>query len=110
MAGRYQTVLLCICVTVLYILDNTGAVPRVTTTEGEIHGVTTQVTVAGSSYNVHKYLAIPFAEPPVGDLRFKKPEARKAALDSPFNATQFGPICPQIKVEGERVVGIEDED
>ena len=110
MAGRYQTVLLCICVTVLYILDNTGAVPRVTTTEGEIHGVTTQVTVAGSSYNVHKYLGIPFAEPPVGDLRFKKPEARKAALDSPFNATQFGPICPQIKVEGERVVGIEDED
>jgi len=40
------------------------------------------------------FLGLPFAEPPVGDLRFKPPVAIDA-WDSPVDASEFGPACPQ---------------
>ncbi len=40
------------------------------------------------------FLGIPYAEPPVGDLRFKPPAAHQP-WDVTFDAFQFGAFCPQ---------------
>ncbi|ODQ81380.1 hypothetical protein BABINDRAFT_60207 [Babjeviella inositovora NRRL Y-12698] len=45
--------------------------------------------------NLESYLGIPFAAPPVGDLRFKPPQPYSASLNG-FKATAFGPSCPQM--------------
>ncbi|XP_033631537.1 uncharacterized protein LOC117293354 [Asterias rubens] len=44
-----------------------------------------------------RYSGIPYAEPPIGPLRFAKP-VPKAAWDGILNATMFGPSCPQFFV------------
>jgi acetylcholinesterase len=44
--------------------------------------------------NVAQFLGIPFAEPPVGPLRWKPP-VPKSKPDT-FDATEFGPSCPQV--------------
>lgn len=42
----------------------------------------------------HAFLRIPFAEPPVGALRFKDP-SRKMPWASTLNCTSYGPMCSQ---------------
>ncbi|TCD60885.1 hypothetical protein EIP91_009376 [Steccherinum ochraceum] len=42
----------------------------------------------------NRFLGIPFAEPPIGDLRFRFPLANPPYIGS-HNATQFGPACSQ---------------
>ncbi len=67
-----------------------GPQPAVTTAEttlGTADGVMTDDGVVA-------FLGLPFAEPPVGDLRFKPPVAIET-WDSPVVASEFGPSCPQ---------------
>ena len=45
---------------------------------------------------VIKFLNIPFAKPPTGDLRFRKPEPY-GTWEEVREATEFGNICPQSK-------------
>ncbi|KAI0265664.1 carotenoid ester lipase precursor [Gloeopeniophorella convolvens] len=50
--------------------------------------------VGTSSSGVNKFLGIPFAQPPVGDLRFRLPQPNSAYTGT-HDATTFGPACPQ---------------
>lgn len=51
--------------------------------------------VSGFSQNGLKiYLGIPYAAPPIGDLRWRPPEAAKP-WDNIYKADKFSPSCPQ---------------
>uniref|UniRef100_A0A1I7TYW1 Carboxylic ester hydrolase n=1 Tax=Caenorhabditis tropicalis TaxID=1561998 RepID=A0A1I7TYW1_9PELO len=43
---------------------------------------------------VDGYLGIPYAKPPIGDLRFKKPVAAEKWTE-PLDCYEYGPACPQ---------------
>ncbi|KAH9368377.1 hypothetical protein HPB48_012693 [Haemaphysalis longicornis] len=62
----------------------------VTTASGAIQGIV-RATTTGS---VNAFLGVPFAEPPIGDLRFKKP-IPKNRWEGVLNATALPPLCPQ---------------
>lgn len=48
--------------------------------------------------SIIKFLAVPYAEAPIGSLRFKRPEELKANnLERVTDATHFGKTCPQYR-------------
>ena len=54
--------------------------------------------VSGTSDGaIHAYKGIPYAEPPVGNLRWREPQ-RAALWQGVRRATNFAPACPQIGV------------
>jgi len=57
---------------------------------------------------VWEWLAIPFAAPPTGELRWKAPRP-VAAWEGTRDAVSFGPACPQLNATAEATV-IGDED
>ena len=65
------------------------------TKHGPIKGVET--SVPGSDERVMQYRRVPFAKPPVGELRFSKPEASDG-WDGTLDATEFGPSCMQREI------------
>ncbi|MBV9750432.1 MAG: carboxylesterase family protein [Acetobacteraceae bacterium] len=57
---------------------------------------------------VDEFLGIPYAAPPVGDLRFRPPQPH-APWPAPRQATDYGSICPQRAAEeGVTTMGHED--
>ena len=57
---------------------------------------TKQGTVRGiEKLGCLQFRGIPFAAPPVGELRWKAPQP-PASWDGVRDASEFGPICPQI--------------
>jgi len=80
--------------------------PKVDTDMGQIEGKTDKSL---TKKNVDKFLGIPFAAPPVGDLRFRPPQ--------PFNdswapktrkAKSYGHVCPQLDIASLLELGKED--
>lgn len=59
----------------------------VNTTNGPVFG-----HAASNSPDVLEYLGIPYAKPPVGDLRFAPPERFRD--NKPYEAAHFGHDCP----------------
>uniref|UniRef100_A0A0K0DNG7 Carboxylic ester hydrolase n=1 Tax=Angiostrongylus cantonensis TaxID=6313 RepID=A0A0K0DNG7_ANGCA len=65
--------------------------PLVKTLSGPVRG--RQYTLSDGS-SVDMYMGIPYAEPPIGKLRFKKPQPIKSWTEE-LDCVEFGPRCPQ---------------
>jgi para-nitrobenzyl esterase len=65
--------------------------------------------VSGTEGDVRVYKGIPFAAPPVGDLRWKPPQPVKP-WEGVRACTEFGPWCPQPKAIMGRETGKQSED
>jgi para-nitrobenzyl esterase len=85
--------------------DEGSSSPPITSADtalGVANGVLTDEGVVG-------FLGLPFAEPPVGDLRFNRPVA-VASWDGPIDASEFGPACPQPVDPGQTLYQRQSED
>ncbi|KAJ7713004.1 Alpha/Beta hydrolase protein [Mycena metata] len=82
-------------------LGATLAAPTVTLDAGMFTGKV-------GSPNTQSFLGIPFAQPPIGDLRFRLPVAN-SAYNGTHSATAFGPACPQQAVELPILTGLPAE-
>lgn len=58
-----------------------------------LNGTYTGARLAG--WDQDAFLGIPFAQPPVGPLRFKLPQSYNESFDENRNATQYGYSCMQ---------------
>jgi len=65
---------------------------RVETTSGQVAGFINSTTAS----NVAQFLGVPYAEDPVGKLRFAQPIAKSPSV-AIINATKLGPSCPQYR-------------
>ena len=66
---------------------------------------TTRGEVAGAEHDgVLRFAGIPFAAPPVGDLRFRAPQPHPK-WDGVRDATAFGPVAPQMAGTIEALAG-----
>ena len=46
-----------------------------------------------ASYNQDLFLGVPFAQPPVGPLRFRIPKGLESFADGTVEATEYAPEC-----------------
>lgn len=70
----------------------------VSTKYGDIEGfVTSYPNVSGPFKSVSKFLGIPYADPPTGELRFQAPQPLKEWKPSVRLVKNHGPICWQSK-------------
>ena len=70
----------------------------VSTKNGKIEGLTTSYPNAtGQFKSVSKFLGVPFAAPPTGELRFKAPKPSEDWKPNVRQAKKHGPICLQLK-------------
>lgn len=67
------------------------------TKDGLVRGQLKKTALNGRSY--YSYRGIPFAETPVGDLRFKAPEPSKPWAPKILDAFEYGSACWQPKNE-----------
>lgn len=100
--------------TVDFISDDDGSIfeeegDKVVQVNTFLGSVTGRQTKLKTNETVFKFLGIPYARPPIGNLRFKPPQP-VAAYDD-LQALEFGSICPQHAFNGEvtsEIVGNED--
>ena len=71
--------------------DNSKRAPTVQTKAGAVVGTIETLPLGKSAY---EYLGIPYAEPPIGDLRFSAPKPVKP-WSGIRDATRYGNACPR---------------
>lgn len=88
------------CVALLFVLrlSNAENTIIVETKIGAIRGRVRTVEPFGKPLKVRQFLGVPYAEPPVGPLRFQKPQA-KSKMDGTFDATEYKHACLQLYVD-----------
>lgn len=69
------------------VLTQQSTAPTVQVKNGTYEGVYNQ------GYNQDFFLGMPFAQPPVGDLRFRNPQSLNATSTESRNATQYSLAC-----------------
>ncbi|WYZ39067.1 hypothetical protein EsH8_III_000981 [Colletotrichum jinshuiense] len=67
--------------------NTTGAAPTVELKNGSYYGV------HSPSYDQDFFLGMPYAQPPVNDLRFRVPQALNSSWNGTRNATEYSPLC-----------------
>ena len=77
-------------------LDEVQRSPVVQTESGAVVG---KIETLPHGKSVHEYLGIPYAEPPLGELRFAAPKPVKA-WSGTKHATEFGASCVQPTLPG----------
>ena len=103
--SRFRTLLL-ICV----IAHGAGApalpeaaAPTVTVKSGILEG-----THFGSAGNEVAFLGVPYAEPPIGELRWRPPQPVHP-WTGPRKATEFGAPCPQLRASWFPYIGWQED-
>jgi len=81
------------------IFKISSAMALVTTTQGPIEGL-------NGRYDTEAFLGVPYAAPPIGDLRWRAPKA-PASFNGIFHAKKVSHICPQL---GNMFANVEPED
>jgi carboxylesterase type B len=79
-------VLAAIAVDAVPAIRRTSA-PTVTVKNGTISGV------YSSTYNQDFFLGVPYAQPPVGELRFRNPQSLNTTISGTLEATAYAPEC-----------------
>lgn len=74
------------------ICSSRGSLVTTDLPDGQLQGYRLH-TSSGNSLDI--YLGVPFAEPPVGPLRFAPPLEKRSWRPRVINATSYGPACPQ---------------
>ena len=93
----FSTLISDLFIAVLFITVkvNSGERPiKVVTSVGDFVGTIREVSFGVETKAVRQFLGIPFAKPPVGDLRFA-PSVPMERLASLYNATYYRPHCMQ---------------
>jgi hypothetical protein len=67
--------------------------PTLQTTSGQLRGLH---VVKSKQVEGYQYLGVPYAEPPVGKLRFQRPQALNETNEL-RDATEFAPTCVQMR-------------
>lgn len=89
MASAVSVRLLMLCVAATAV--KTGRHITTETLSGHVRGLIEDV----GGVDVAKYLGIPYAEPPVGELRFRKPVPAKPWRPTTLDAVSFSSPCAQ---------------
>lgn len=84
----------CVCLCVFFVLCFADDRPSVESKLGVINGKLLKHSFNGQESVIKQFLGIPYAKPPVGELRFKRPDQHGPFI-GPFEATAFGSACPQ---------------
>ncbi|XP_013390609.1 carboxylesterase 1C-like [Lingula anatina] len=87
--------LMASCILAVFFMIVTSHAEILETKLGKIQGK--KETVKGKEIDV--YLGVPYAEPPLGHLRFRKPVPKKPWTRT-LAATEYGPSCMQILYPG----------
>ncbi|TMQ05622.1 MAG: carboxylesterase family protein, partial [Deltaproteobacteria bacterium] len=92
---------LCSCAAIACGSDERPDPTTVKLADGQVHGIVTEAS--------RQFLGIPYAKPPVGDLRWKAPQPPDPWKDV-RDATQFGKRCAQIANPTVQNLASNDED
>lgn len=68
--------------------------PILQTTSGQLHGLH---VIKSKRFDVFQYLGVPYAQPPVGSLRFQRPKEMVQNSQIRRDATKFAPTCIQMR-------------